>query len=75
MYWKKTYTELTEAYHSVPVRIEPVQKRFHLVKLKIAIYGPMIAPYVMLLMWANPLLAQVGGGWALEIETFLGTVK
>jgi hypothetical protein len=42
---------------------------------KIAIYGPMIAPYVMLLMWANPLLAQVWGGWALEIETFLGIVK
>jgi hypothetical protein len=29
------------------------------------------APYVMLLMWANPLRGQVGGGWALEIETFL----
>ena len=36
------------------------------------IYGPMIYtdPYVMLLMWANPLRGQVGGGWALEIETF-----
>jgi hypothetical protein len=44
----------------------------------IAIYGPMIftAPYVMLLMMANPLRGQVGGGWALEIETsFLDPVK
>jgi hypothetical protein len=28
------------------------------------------APYVMLLMQANPLRGHVGGGWALEIETF-----
>jgi hypothetical protein len=36
------------------------------------IYGPMIYtdPYVMLLMRANLLRGQVGGGWALEIETF-----
>ncbi len=26
-------------------------------------------------MQANPLRGQVGGGWALEIETFLGPVK
>jgi hypothetical protein len=32
-------------------------------------------PYVMLLMRANPLRGQVGGGLALEIETFLGPVK
>ncbi len=38
----------------------------------IAIYGPMIytVPYVMLLMRANPLRGQVGGGWGMEIETF-----
>jgi hypothetical protein len=29
----------------------------------------------MLLMRASPLLGQVGGGWALEIKTFLGPVK
>ncbi len=29
----------------------------------------------MLLMRAKPLRRQVGGGWALEIETFLGPVK
>ncbi len=29
------------------------------------------ALYVMLLMWANPLLGQVEGGWTLEISTFL----
>jgi hypothetical protein len=39
----------------------------------IAIYGPVI--YVMLFMRANPLRGQVGGSWALEIETFLGPVK
>jgi hypothetical protein len=38
----------------------------------IAIFGPMIhtAPYLTLLMLANPLRGQVGGGSALEIETF-----
>jgi hypothetical protein len=37
----------------------------------LAIYGPMIytALYIMLLMRAKPLRGQVGGGWALEIET------
>jgi hypothetical protein len=28
------------------------------------------APYVMVLMRADPLQWQVGGGWAMEIETF-----
>jgi hypothetical protein len=43
----------------------------------VAIYGPMIymAPYVKVLMRADPLRGQVGGGWALKIETFLGSVK
>jgi hypothetical protein len=31
------------------------------------------ALYVTLLMWENLLLRQVGGGWALEILTFLGS--
>ncbi len=37
------------------------------------IYAPMIyfALYVIFLMRANQLLAQAGGGWALEISTFL----
>jgi hypothetical protein len=30
------------------------------------------APYVMFLMRADPLRGQVGGGWALEIDTLLG---
>ncbi len=36
--------------------------------------GPVIyaSPHVMLLMRANPLRGRVGGGWAMEIETFLG---
>jgi hypothetical protein len=29
----------------------------------------------MVLTRADPLRGQVGGGWALEIETFLGPVK
>jgi hypothetical protein len=29
----------------------------------------------MCLMREDPLRGQVGGGWALEIETFLGLVK
>jgi hypothetical protein len=32
-------------------------------------------PQVMFMMRADPLRRQVGGGWALEIETFLGPVK
>jgi hypothetical protein len=41
------------------------------------IYGPMIytGPYIMLLMRENPFRGQVEGGWALDIETFLGPVK
>ncbi len=44
---------------------------------KIAIYAPMIytAPSIMFWMRAYPLQGQVGGGWALEIESFLGRVK
>jgi hypothetical protein len=43
----------------------------------LAIYAPMIytAPCVLLLSRQHPLRGQVGGGWALEIETFLGPVK
>jgi hypothetical protein len=43
----------------------------------IIIYGPMIytSPYVMLLMRADSLPWQVGGAWALEIETLLDPVK
>ncbi len=43
----------------------------------IAIYAPMIyaAPCLMFLMRADTLRGQVGGGWALEIESFLSPVK
>ncbi len=46
-------------------------------KCKITIYAPMIytAPCKMFWMRAYPLLGQVGGGWALEFESFLGPVK
>jgi hypothetical protein len=33
------------------------------------------APCVMFLMRAHTLCGQGGGGWALEIESFLGPVK
>jgi hypothetical protein len=33
------------------------------------------APYVMFFISADPFPGQVGGGWALEIDTFLGPVK
>ncbi len=41
------------------------------------IYAPMIytAPCVMFLMRADTLRRQVEGGWALEMETFLGPGK
>jgi hypothetical protein len=32
-------------------------------------------PHVMFLMRTDPLRGQVGGGWALEIKTFLGPKK
>ncbi len=43
----------------------------------ITIYASMIytAPCVMFLMRADTLRGQVGGGWALEMESFLGPVK
>ncbi len=42
------------------------------VKKNVSCYVPMIymTPYVILLMRADTLRGQVGGGWALEIETF-----
>jgi hypothetical protein len=39
--------------------------------LQYDLYGPV----VMLLMRATPLRGPMGGGWALEMETFLGHVK
>jgi hypothetical protein len=33
------------------------------------------AQYIKLLMRENPLRGHVGGGWALDSETFLGPVK
>ncbi len=58
---------------AAPVALEqhlPVQNNY-------GIYAPMIytAPCVMFLMWADTLRGQVGGGWALEMESFLGPVK
>jgi hypothetical protein len=43
----------------------------------LTICAPMIytAPCVMILIRADTLCGQVGGGWALEIESFLGPVK
>jgi hypothetical protein len=43
-------------------------------KYKLAFYGPMIytAPYVMLLMRANPLRGQIGVGWAGGNRDFFG---
>jgi hypothetical protein len=44
---------------------------------KNSLYAPMIytAPFIMFWMRAYPLRGQVGGGWAREIESFLGLVK
>jgi hypothetical protein len=42
----------------------------------ITIYEPTIytAPYIMFWMRAYPLRGEVGGGWVLEFESFLGLV-
>jgi hypothetical protein len=44
---------------------------------KITINAPFIytAPCIMFWMRVYPLRGQVGGGWALEFESFLGPVK
>jgi hypothetical protein len=44
---------------------------------EITICAPMIytAPCIMFWMRAYPLLGEVGGGWALKFESFLGPVK
>jgi hypothetical protein len=41
-----------------------------------AIYAPMIytAPCIMFWMHAYPLHGEVGGGWALEVSSFVGPV-
>jgi hypothetical protein len=46
-------------------------------KAGITIYAPMIYTALCIMFWmrAYPLLGQVGGGWALEFESFLGPVK
>jgi hypothetical protein len=43
----------------------------------LAIYAPMIYTALCIMFWvrAYPLRGQLGGGWALEIESFLGPVK
>jgi hypothetical protein len=43
----------------------------------LTIYAPMIykASCIMFWMRAYPLRGEVGGGWALEFESFLGPVK
>jgi hypothetical protein len=33
------------------------------------------APCIMFMIRSDPLLEQMGGGWALEIDNFLGPVK
>ncbi len=49
---------------------------FHKIRI-ITIFAPMIyaGPCMMFWMRAYPLLWQVGRGWALEFESFLGPVK
>jgi hypothetical protein len=43
----------------------------------ITIYAPTIykAPCIMFWMCAYPLRGELGGGWTLEFESFLGPVK
>jgi hypothetical protein len=66
-------------YNTTEYRIQNTEHRIQNPETHVhkTTYGPLIdtALCVMLLMRANPLLGQVGGGRALEIETFLGPVK
>ncbi len=43
----------------------------------VTIYAPMIYTALCIMFWLHlyPLQGQVGGGWALEFESFLGIVK
>ncbi len=44
-------------------------------RIEVTLVKSYTAPYVMLLMQANQLRGQVGGGLALEIEAIFGPVK
>jgi hypothetical protein len=48
-----------------------------LVEHELTIYAPMIytALYIMFWIRAYPLRGEVGGGWALEFSSILGSVK
>ncbi len=43
----------------------------------LTIYAPMIYTALCIMFWmrAYPLQGEVGGGWALELSSFLGPVK
>jgi hypothetical protein len=41
----------------------------------LTIYAPMIYTAPCLMLRAYPLRGEVGGGWALEFSSFLGSVK
>jgi len=59
---------LTPSFAHAPVGLS--KENAPILQDVVAIYRPMIymAPDVMLLMRANPLRGQVGGGWTLEID-------
>jgi hypothetical protein len=64
--------------HSIHYRIQNSENRTENAETHVhkTTNGPLIdmTLYVMLLIWANPLLGQVGGGWALGISTFLAPI-
>jgi hypothetical protein len=65
---------MTQRY---PVQYKCIQGDINVSRAILAIYAPMIymAQCIMFLTRADPLRKQVGGGWALEIESFFGPVK
>ena len=62
-------SQLKQLQLEQPGRYNPSKLNHH---SRITIYVPMIytAPCVMFLMRADSFCVQVGGGWALEIESF-----
>jgi hypothetical protein len=71
--WKSSYV----LFHFNSQKSSAVRGASRHSKPMLTIYAPMIytAPCIMFWMHAYPLLGQVGGGWALDIESFLGPVK
>jgi hypothetical protein len=77
--WQNLVTRAEERHKLVTASLNfyKTAEQVSLTQRFLAIYGPVIytVSYVMFMMRVGPLRGQVGGGWALEIGTFLDPKK